>query len=123
MQEKKSGELRVYLDPRNLNKVLTRERYPLPTPDEILPRLSQSRDFLQVECSSGYWRCDLGEESSLLTTFITPFGCFRYLCLLFGLNISSEIFQSKLHQAIEGLPGIKCIADDYKRRVPKAVGV
>ena len=31
---------------------------------------------------------------------------------IFGLNVSSEIFQRKLHQAIEGLPGVECIADD-----------
>ena len=112
IQEKKSGELMVCLDPRNLNKVLTRERYPLPTLDEMLPRLSQSRVFSKVDCSSGYWHCELDEESSLLTTFITPFGRFRYLRLPFGLNVSSEIFQRKLHQAIEGLPGVECIADD-----------
>ena len=77
-----------------------------------LPRLSQSRVFSKVDCSSGYWHCELDEESSLLTTFITPFGRFRYLRLPFGLNVSSEIFQRKLHQAIERLPGVECITDD-----------
>ena len=111
IQEKKSGEWRVRLDPRNLNKVLARERYPLPTLDEMLLRHSQSRVFPRLTVSV-YWHCELDEESSLLTTFITPFGCFRYLRLSFGLNVSSEIFQRKLHQTIEGLPGIECIADD-----------
>ena len=39
IQQKKSGELRICLDPRNLNKVLTCERYPLPTLDKMLPGL------------------------------------------------------------------------------------
>ena len=32
--------------------------------------------------------------------------------LPFGLNTSSEIFQRKLHQALEGLDGTLCVADD-----------
>ena len=96
IQQKKSGELRVCLDPRNLNKVLTRERYPLPTLDKMLQGLSQSRVFSKVDCSSGYWHCELDEELPPLTTFITPFGCFRYWRLPFGLNVSCEIFQRKL---------------------------
>ena len=96
IQQKTSGELRICLEPRNLNKVLTSERYPLPTLDKMLPRLSQSRVFSKVECSSGYWHCELDEELPVLTTFITQFGRFRYWRLLFGLNVSSKNFQRKL---------------------------
>nr|XP_058940983.1 uncharacterized protein K02A2.6-like [Pocillopora verrucosa] len=61
---------------------------------------------------SGYLHCELDHESSLLTTFATPFGRFRWLSLPFGLKVSSEIFQKRLHQALEGLEGVRCIADD-----------
>ena len=30
----------------------------------------------------------------------------------FGCSVSSEIFQKKLQQAIEGLEGVHCVADD-----------
>ena len=46
----------------------------------------------------------------MLTTFVTPYGRYRCLRLPFGLSVSSEIFQKHLHQALEGLPGVKCIA-------------
>ena len=48
----------------------------------------------------------------MLTTFATPYGRYRWLRLPFGLNVSSEIFQKHLHLALEGLPGVNCIADD-----------
>ena len=67
---------------------------------------------MQVFCKSGYLHCELDHESSLLTTFATPFGRFRWLSLPFGLKVSSEIFQKRLHQALEGLEGVRCIADD-----------
>ena len=55
---------------------------------------------------------ELDEESSLLTTFATPHGRYRWLRLPFGLCVSSEIFQKHLNQELLGLPGVKCIADD-----------
>ena len=48
----------------------------------------------------------------MLTTFATPHGRYRWLRLPFGLSVSSEIFQKRLHQEVEGLRGVKCIADD-----------
>ena len=52
------------------------------------------------------------EESNMLITFATPYGQYRWLRLPFGLSVSSEIFQRHLHQELQGLPGVKCIADD-----------
>lgn len=39
-------------------------------------------------------------------------GRFRWTRLPFGLNVSSEIFQKGLIQALEGLPGVVNFADD-----------
>ena len=109
---KKSGEIRICLDPHELNKVLLREHYTLPVLDEVLHELKESKIFTKVDLSSGYWHVKIDEESSLLTTFQTCFGRFRWLRLPFGLNVASEIFQKKLIDAFEGLDGIVCIADD-----------
>ena len=48
----------------------------------------------------------------MLTTFSTPFGRYRWTRLPFRLSVSSEIFQKRLVQALEGLVGVACIADD-----------
>ena len=54
----------------------------------------------------------LDKQSSLLTTMITPFGRFRWARLSFGLSVSSEIFQKRLTEALDGLKGVICVADD-----------
>lgn len=46
------------------------------------------------------------------TTFSTPFGKYRWTRLPFGFSAGSEIFQKRLHHALEGLLGVACIADD-----------
>ena len=68
--------------------------------------------FTKVNLASAFWHLELYEESSMLTTFATRYGQYRWLRPPFGLSVSSEIFQKHLHQELHGLPGVKCIADD-----------
>ena len=84
----------------------------MPVLDELLPELAQAKVFSTVDLRSGFWHCVLDEQSSLLTTFSTPHGRYRWLRLPFGLSVSPEIFQKRLNQAIEGLDGVLNIADD-----------
>ena len=89
--EKKSG-IRICIDPRPLNKALKREHYKLPVLEDILPELSQACKFSVCDLKAGYLHCELDHPSSLLTTFATPFGRYRWCRLPFGLTVSSEIF-------------------------------
>ena len=109
---KKSGDIRICIDPRPLNTALKRERHQMVVLDEILPELAQAKVFSTVDLRSGYWYCPLDLESSMLTTFATPHGRYRWLRLPFGLCVSSEIIQKQVNQALDGLDGIVNIADD-----------
>ena len=80
--------------------------------DEILPELSKAKVFSTVDLRSAYWHCPLDTESSMLTMFSTPHGCYRWFRLLFGLCVSVEIFQKRVNQALDGLDGTLNIADD-----------
>ena len=100
---KKSGALRVCIDPKPLNEALKRERYQIPVIDDLLPDLSEARVFSKVDLASAFWHLELDEESSKLTTFSTPYGRCRWLRLPFGLNVSNEIFQKRLNQELLGL--------------------
>ena len=110
--EKKSGALRVCIDPRELNKALQRERFTLPVLEDSLHELGESRVFSKADLASGYWHVKLDEESSLLTTFQTCHGRFRWLRLPFGTCVSSEIFQKRLQEALGDLKGLIVVADD-----------
>ena len=86
--------------------------HPLPIIDDVLPELDKAKVFSKFDLSNGFWHCKLDHESSMLTTFQTPFGRYRWLRLPFGLSISSEIFQKRLQSSLEGIEFIICIADD-----------
>ena len=109
IQKPDSDKLRVCLDPRDLNVAILRPHYPSRTLEEILPELVNAKFFTKLDAKSGYWTCKLTYQSSLLTTFNTPFGRYRYLRLPFGLKSSEDEFQKKLDQSLEGMVSI---ADD-----------
>lgn len=53
----------------------------------------------------------LDNKSSLLTTFSTPFGWYRFLKIPFGINSASEVFQCSMKQIFTGYP-CAVIVDD-----------
>jgi hypothetical protein len=59
---------------KKLNEAVKRERYVLPSLDDIAPSLHGSEVFPKLDAASGFWQIPLHPESSKLTTFITPFG-------------------------------------------------
>ncbi|CAC5410926.1 unnamed protein product [Mytilus coruscus] len=105
-------KLRICIDPKHLNQQLKRSHYPLPTIDDLLPELSRAKVFSVVDAKNGVWHVELDEESSLLTTFNTPFGRYRWLRMPFGLSSAPEEYQRRQDQTVEGLPGVRSIVDD-----------
>ena len=105
-------KIRVYLDPRDLNKAIKREHYYTETIDEVVRQLSGAKFFSVVDAKKGYWHVPLDEASSYLTTFNTTFGRYRFTRLPFGLAVSQDVFQKHSDSALEDLKGVTGIADD-----------
>jgi transposase InsO family protein len=110
--KKANGSLRICIDPQALNVALKREYFKLPTFDETIPMFNNAKVFSRLDVQSAFWHVRLDNESSCLVTMATPFGRYKWRRLPFGLKVSSEIFQKRLLQALEGLNGIFCVADD-----------
>ncbi|GFR77527.1 Pol polyprotein [Elysia marginata] len=99
-------------DPKDLNKVIKRTHYKIPTPEETSHKFSGARYFSKLDAQHGYWAIHLDESSSKLTSFNSPFGRYRLLRLSFELNVSHDIFQKKMGQILERCPGTLGISDD-----------
>ena len=54
----------------------------------------------------------LDDEWKLLATFNTPYGRYCFRRLPFGVVSALDVFQKKVDQTFEGLPGFVAIADD-----------
>jgi hypothetical protein len=102
--EKKNGDVRICLDPRDLNKAVLREHHKIPTMEDIAFKFNGMKFFTIVDMKHGYWHVPLTESSSLLTTFNTPFGRYCYRRLPFGLRSSAEVFEKRVEQVFGDLP-------------------
>ena len=80
--------------------------------EDLLPKLSNAKVFSKLDLSNAYWHVHLDEESSLMTTFQTTHGRYRWKRVPFGTSMSSELFQKRLDQALEGLSGVIGVSDD-----------
>ena len=110
--QKPDGRIRLCIDTRNLNMAIKRNPYYMRTLDDILPQLSKAKTISMGDATSGYWHVPLDLVSSLLTTFSTSYGKFRWLKLLFGLKIASDVFQERLDRVLALVPNTIGIADD-----------
>ena len=109
---KPDGSLRLFLDPKDLNKAIERNQWYSRTIDDILPELANSKYKTLKDATSGYWHVLLDLASSLMAIFNTPWGKFRWLHLPFGLQIASDVFQERLDRVLQLLKGVHGIADD-----------
>ena len=69
--------------------------------------------FTVLDVHHGFWHVRLDDRSSYLTTCHTPFGRYRYKRMPFGISSAPKVFQTKMHELIEGLQGIEVVADDF----------
>ena len=60
----------------------------------------------------GYHAIPLNEESQHLTTFITEWGCYMYLCMPQGFVASGDAYTSRYDDIIKDVPRkVKCVDD------------
>ena len=117
---KPNGKVRICVDLRRLNEAVKRERYILPTLEDVAPELAGAEVFSKLDASSGYWQIPLHPESSRLTTFITPSGRFCFRRLPFGITSAPEIFHKRMTNLLNDQEGVAAIQDDiivYGRNV------
>ncbi len=110
--KKDRKHVRICLDPKDLNKALQREHYPMKTIEQITDKLVGATVFSTLDANCGYWQIPLDDESSKLCCFNSPFGRFEYTRLPFGVNVAPECFQRIMTQTFEDLPGVEVIMDD-----------
>ena len=91
---------------------MLRKVHPLPKVDDTLAQLAGAKVFSKFYINSGFWQIPLSQSSRLLTTFITPVGCYCFNKLLFGISSAPEHFQLRMSELLSGLEGVLCQMDD-----------
>jgi len=101
--QKKTGDLRLCIDFRELNKMLVRDNYPLPVIEDLIDCLCRKKYFSKLDLKNEFYHIRMAEDSIKYTAFIIPFGQYEFVRMPFGLKIAPSRFQRYINQVLEEL--------------------
>jgi hypothetical protein len=100
--KKKGGGLRFVSDFSPINHIFLRPHHHFPSPGQVWQQVPEgSQWFICTDLSSGYWQCQLAEESQSYTTVLTEFGKFKHSRLPMGTTPSGDLFNMRTDTALE----------------------
>jgi hypothetical protein len=89
-----------------------RVSYPIPRIQDILISLNGFTYATSIDLNMGYYAIRLTPNAQKLCTIVFPWGKYSYLRLPMGIANSSDIFQSKINQLMNGLNYVRAYLDD-----------
>jgi hypothetical protein len=90
---KKSGEIRLCVDFRNLNRGSKKDNYTLPKMEHILQRVTGASRISMIDGFSGYNQISVLPEDREKTTVTTPWATLMYAKIPFGMMNAGATFQ------------------------------
>ena len=86
-----------------MNAVTVNDPYPLPKIEQLITNLGNSRYITTLDLTKGYHQVPVNCKHVEKTAFITPYGKYKYLTMLFGLVTAPSKFQRLMNKVLHGL--------------------
>ena len=119
---KKDGTVRVCADMRAINEAVERPTYPVRTPKEAVTSVPQGMKFFSTaDAAKGYWQMLVVKDSQKYTTFMTPWGPYKYLRAPMGFIATGNYYNQETDKLFEGGQDMTKVVDDRSRNAPSLV--
>ena len=99
--KKKDKTLRLYIDYRQLNRVMIQNRYLLPRIDDLFDQWRGSRVYSKIDLRTGYHQLRVRDTDIPKTTFRTRYVHFEFMVMPFGLTDALATFMDLMHRVFQ----------------------
>ena len=99
--KKKGKTLRLCIDYRKLNRVMIKNRYPLPRIDDLFDQLRGARFYSKIDLRTGYHQLRVRETDIPKTAFRAHYGHLEFTVMPFGLTNSPAAFMDLMHRVFQ----------------------
>lgn len=100
---KKSREIRLFRDFKDLNKASLKDHHPLPSIEKILSKVRGLERFSFLDGFSGYNQVLVQESDGYTKTFTTKWDTYAYRKIPFGLTNIGATFQKEMEMAFNNM--------------------
>ncbi|GKD24421.1 putative reverse transcriptase domain-containing protein, partial [Tanacetum coccineum] len=95
--KKKYGSFKMCIDYRDLNKLIVKNRYPLPRIDDLFDQLQGSSTYSKINLRSGYHQLRVRDEDISKTAFRTRYRHYKFQVMPFGLTNTPAVFMGLMN--------------------------
>ena len=99
--KKKDKTLLLCIDYRQLNRVIIKNRYPLPRIDDLFDQLRGARVYSKIDLCTGYHQLRVREAGIPKTAFRTRYEHFEFMVIPFGLTNAPVAFMDLMNRVFQ----------------------
>ena len=99
--KKRGKTLRLCIDYMQLNRVMIKNRYPLPRIDDWFDQLRGARVYSKIDLRTGYHQLRVRDTDIPKTEFRMHYGHFEFTVMPFGLTNAPTAFMDLMHRIFQ----------------------
>ena len=99
--KKKDNTLRLCINYRQLNRVMTKNWYPLPRIDDLFDQLRGARFYSKIDLRTSYHQPRVRDIDIPKTAFRTHYGHFEFTVMPFRLTNAPSAFMDLMHRVFQ----------------------